>query len=99
MRNLWRGEVVLKQHFHQEQGDYVLDKHFTKIQSIDDKLLEPVYSDHYRQRREMSSIVGTYQHERNENLDECLKAVGMLKAATNNECAIPYDGSKNKYNL
>ncbi|XP_017790990.1 PREDICTED: fatty acid-binding protein 12-like isoform X1 [Habropoda laboriosa] len=45
MRNLWRGEVILKRHFHQEQGDYALDKHFTKILSTGDKFLEPAYSD------------------------------------------------------
>ncbi|XP_060814558.1 uncharacterized protein LOC132906406 isoform X2 [Bombus pascuorum] len=32
---------------------------------------------HYRQGREMVSIVGTYQHESNENLDEYFKAVGV----------------------
>lgn len=33
--------------------------------------------DHYRLDQEMASIVGSYQHERNENLDEYFKAVGV----------------------
>lgn len=54
--------------------------------------------EHYRQEREMTSIVGTYQHESNENLDEYFKAVGMLKA-TKNECGTSSYESKNKYLL
>lgn len=54
--------------------------------------------EHYRQRREMVSIVGAYQHESNENLDEYFKAVGMLKA-TKTECRLAYDGSRNKYDV
>ncbi|XP_076668737.1 fatty acid-binding protein isoform X1 [Andrena cerasifolii] len=47
----------------------------------------------------MTSLVGNYQHERNDNLDEYFKAVGMFKSATKNDCGVPYDGSKNKYAL
>lgn len=54
--------------------------------------------EYYRQRSEMTSIVGTYQHESNENLDEYFKAVGMLKAIKN-KCDVPYDANKNKYGL
>ena len=61
-------------------------------------LTNPSSPEHYRQGRDMTSIVGTYQHESNENLDEYFKAVGMLKA-TKTECHLPYDGSKSKYDV
>lgn len=47
----------------------------------------------------MTSIVGNYQHQRNDNLDEYFKAVGMFKSATKTDCGMPYDDSKNKYDL
>lgn len=87
--------------------------HDNRIQ--DETLLQPLKSEHsektcgattlpglehYRlNQEEMASIAGNYQHERNENLDEYFKAVGMFKVATNYKCGIPYDGSKNKYDL
>ncbi|KAK1119261.1 hypothetical protein K0M31_013450 [Melipona bicolor] len=40
-------------------------------------LTNPSSPEHYRQGRAMTSIVGTYQHESNENLDEYFKAVGV----------------------
>lgn len=55
--------------------------------------------DRYRLKRKMASIVGSYQNEWNENLDKYFKVASMLTAANKNECGIPYDGSKNKYDL
>ena len=84
--------------------------HHSDTQSQEESSLQPVRKhlrpltnpsspEHYRQQREeMTSIVGTYQHESNENLDEYFKAVGMLKA-TKNECHLLYDGSKSKYDV
>ncbi|XP_012138901.1 fatty acid-binding protein isoform X2 [Megachile rotundata] len=56
--------------------------------------------EHYRLGQEMSSIVGTYQHERNENLDEYFKAVGVpyiarkMMSMTSPRLEISNDGDK-----
>ncbi|XP_078039977.1 uncharacterized protein LOC144471628, partial [Augochlora pura] len=54
---------------------------------------------HCQLNQEMEPIVGSYQHEYNENFDVHLKAADMLKLANENGCGTPYDGSKNKYDL
>lgn len=46
-------------------------------QSVRKRIPNTSSQEHYRQEREMTSIVGTYQHESNENLDEYFKAVGV----------------------
>ncbi|XP_076548559.1 fatty acid-binding protein isoform X3 [Osmia lignaria lignaria] len=91
MRNLWNGEVTCKGHLPPEQENYVTNDDFIKIvdtNNNDETLLQSLEQhpgqkpdtrsvEHYRSERKMASIVGTYQHERNENLDEYFKAVGV----------------------
>ncbi|XP_076381793.1 uncharacterized protein LOC117228894 [Megalopta genalis] len=82
------------------QGESLL--HSLEKESLEgDSSQQPISTilEHYRLNQEMEPIVGSYQHECNENLDVYFKAVGMLKPASQNDCSTPYDGSKNKYDL
>ncbi|XP_043250379.1 uncharacterized protein LOC122396233 isoform X2 [Colletes gigas] len=55
--------------------------------------------DCYRPEQGTAPIIDTYQNEHNKNFDDYFKAVDMLNAVTTNECDIPYDGTRNKYNF